>query len=85
MLEDDFSLKQIALAANRLATADTIVVCAGETNDNPSLLFYLDREIYWVARAPSVEFASRELGIGRDLFLSTTNWRAAGIRGGPCF
>ncbi len=70
VLENDFSLKQIALAANRQATADTIVVCAGETNDNPSLLFYLDREIYWVHAHPSVEFASRELGIGRSLFLS---------------
>ena len=70
VLEDYFSLKQIALAANRQARGDAIVVCAGETNDNPSLLFYLDREIYWVQSHSTVEFASRQLGIGRGLFLS---------------
>ena len=58
------------MAANRLAGKDGLVVCAGETNDSPSLLFYLDREIYWVRSRPEGEFASRELGIGRDLFLS---------------
>ena len=38
--------------------------------DNPSLLFYLNREVYWVRANPKGEFASRELGIGRDLFLT---------------
>ena len=70
VLEDYFSLKQIALAANRQAGDDALVVCAGEIDDNPSLLFYLDREIYWVRARPALEFASRELGIGRGLFLS---------------
>ena len=85
VLEDDFSLKQIALAANRQATADTMIVCAGETNDNPSLLFYLDREIYWVHAHPSVEFASRQLGIGRDLFLSEAELARRWQSGQPVF
>ena len=70
VLEDYFSLKQVALAANRLAGPAGEVVCAGEPADNPSLLFYLDREVAWVHTQASGEFASRELGIGRDLFLS---------------
>ncbi len=70
VLEDYFSLKQVALAANRLAGPAGEVVCAGQPLDNPSLLFYLNREIYWVHAQPSGEFASRELKIGRELFLS---------------
>ncbi len=70
VLEDYFSLKQVALAANGQAGDEALVVCAGEINDNPSLLFYLDREIYWVDARPELEFASRDLGIGRGLFLS---------------
>ncbi len=70
VLEDYFSLKRVALAANRLAGADGEVVCAGLPPDNPSLLFYLNREIHWVHAPPTGEFASRELGIGRALFLS---------------
>ena len=70
VLEDYFSLKQIALAANRLAGPAGEIICAGVPADNPSLLFYLDREVYWVHAHPTSEFASRELGIGRDLFLS---------------
>ncbi len=70
VLEDYFSLKGVALTANRLAGADGEVVCAGATVDNPSLLFYLDREAYWVHADPDGEFASRDLGIGRELFLN---------------
>ena len=70
-LEDYFSLKTVALAVNRQAgDGDALVVCAGEAIDNPSLLFYLDREVYWVDARPTVDFATRELGIGRGLFLS---------------
>ena len=81
VLEDYFSLKQVALAANRQATPETTVVCAGEIDDNPSLLFYLDREVYWTHARPALEFASRELGIGRDLFLTDADlaqrWHSA--------
>ena len=70
VLEDYFSLKHVALTANRLAGPTGEVACTGEPADNPSLLFYLNREVCWVHAHPSGEFASRELGIGRDLFLS---------------
>ena len=69
-LEDYFSLKGLALTANRRAEAGALVVCDGEPNDNPSLLFYLDREIYWLHAHPALEFASRERRIGTRLFLS---------------
>ncbi len=81
VLEDYFSLKKIALTANRLAGPGGEVVCSGVPVDNPSLLFYLNREIHWVHAQPSGEFASRELGIGRELFLSdgefARRWRSA--------
>ena len=70
VLEDYFSLKRLALTANREAGAEGMVVCAGQPDDNPSLLFYLDREIYWLHADPAREFASRELRIGTRLFLS---------------
>ena len=70
VLEDYFSLKRLALTANRVADANAMVVCAGEPDDNPSLLFYLDRQIYWLHASPEREFASRELRIGVRLFLS---------------
>ena len=79
-LEDYFSLKKVALVANRLAGPGGEVVCAGLPEDNPSLLFYLNREIHWVHAPPTREFASRELGIGRELFLSNEEfarrWRS---------
>ncbi len=80
VLEDYFSLKRVALTANRLAGVTGQVVCAGLPVDNPSLLFYLNREIYWVHAQPAGEFASRELKIGRELFLSDAEfarrWRS---------
>jgi 4-amino-4-deoxy-L-arabinose transferase-like glycosyltransferase len=69
-LEDYFSLKQAALEINGRASPKAWVVCHGLPIDNPSLLFYLDREVHWVGANPAGEFASRELKIGADLFLS---------------
>jgi 4-amino-4-deoxy-L-arabinose transferase-like glycosyltransferase len=70
VLEDYFSLKRVALTANRVAGPDGEVVCSGAPEDNPSLLFYLNRENEWVGADPRGTFASRQLGIGRDLFLT---------------
>ena len=59
------------------------MVCAGLPVDNPSLLFYLNREVYWVHAQSTGEFASRELGIGRRLFLTdeelARRWNSAEI------
>lgn len=70
VLEDHFSLKELALVANHDTRPDTTVACAGMPSDNPSILFYANREIYWVGPAPVMEFATRQLGIGRSLYLS---------------
>ena len=81
VLQDYFSLKGVALMANRLAGPNGEVVCSGAPVDNPSLLFYLDRENDWVHADPRGEFASRVLGIGRNLFLTeeelASRWHSA--------
>ena len=69
VLENHFSLKELALIADRDTRPDTLVACAGLPNDNPSILFYTNREVYWVDAPSTIEFATRELGIGRGLYL----------------
>ncbi len=70
VLEDHFSLKQLALIANRDTRPDAVVACVGPLNDDPSILFYTNRAVCWVATTPMMEFATRQLGIGRALYLS---------------
>ena len=70
VLEDRFSLKHLVLAANRLAGQDGIIADADLPADDPSQLFYIDRPMEWVGNPPTAEFASRELGIGANLFLT---------------
>ena len=70
VLEDHFSLKELALIADRDTRPDTLVACAGQPIDNPSILFYINREVHWVGILPLGEFATRQLGIGRALYLT---------------
>ncbi len=70
VLEDHFSLKELALIADRDTQPSTLVACAGLPIDNPSILFYINREVYWVGVPPTGEFATRQLGIGRALYLT---------------
>ena len=70
VLEDYFSHKKVSLLINRIAPVDATVICYGATTNSPSLLYYLDREVYWLDADARGEFASRELGINRALFLS---------------
>ncbi len=70
VLEDHFSLKELALIADRDTQPDTLVACVGQPIDNPSILFYINREVHWVGAPPGGEFATRQLGIGRALYLS---------------
>ena len=69
LMENQFSLKALALIANRDTRPDTTVACAGMPSDNPSILFYTNREIEWIGVPPTGEFATRQLGIGRSLYL----------------
>ena len=70
VLENHFSLKELALVAARDPRPGTLVACAGKPADNPSILFYTNREVHWVGVPPDGEFATRQLGIGRALYLS---------------
>ncbi|MBE7212885.1 MAG: glycosyltransferase family 39 protein [Gluconacetobacter diazotrophicus] len=70
VLEDHFSLKELALISDRDTRPDSVVACAGTLIDNPSILFYTNRAIYWVGSEPMMDFATRQLGIGRSLYLS---------------
>ncbi len=70
VMEDHFSLKELALIADRDTRPDTVIGCAGMPADNPSILFYANRAIHWVGATPAMEFATRQLGIGRSLYLS---------------
>ncbi len=52
ILEDYFSLKRTCLLINQTAPPDALVVCYGPTINSPSLLYYLDREVYWLGANP---------------------------------
>lgn len=81
ILEDYFSQKRLCEVFNRAAPRDAIMVRYGPTYINPSVLYYLDREVYWLGASPDGEFASRRLGINRHIFLAdaefTRRWESA--------
>ncbi len=85
VLEDQFSLKHLVLAANRLAGPDGLIADADLTADDPSQLFYIDREMVWVGVPPTGEFASRELHIGARLFLTGEEFRRRWASRQPVF
>lgn len=85
VLEDYFSLKKMALVMNQVVPPAAKVVCFGPTTNSPSLLFYLDREVYWLGASPDGEFASRELGINRNLFLSEEDFSRQWAGTAPLF
>jgi 4-amino-4-deoxy-L-arabinose transferase-like glycosyltransferase len=70
LVEDQFSSARVASTIKRLGGADYQVVCEFEANDLTSLFFYLPHSIQWLNANPKMEFATRNLGIGRDLYLA---------------
>ena len=68
-----------------MAAPDAMVVCDGPVSDSPSLLFYIDREVYRVNASPTGEFASRERHIGSRLFLSPAGFAAHWASGRQTF
>ncbi len=76
--EDFFSSARFATRLRQAGARDLRVACESEANDYTSLFFYLNRPVYWVNAHPNTEFATRELGIGRQLFLTeerlTATW-----------
>jgi hypothetical protein len=76
LVEDQFSSARVASTIEELGGADDQVVCEFETNDLTSLFFYLPRPIRWLNANPAMEFATRNLGIGRDLYLNEERFLA---------
>ncbi len=85
VLEDYFSLKKVCLLVKRLAGPGASLVCFGPTINSPSLLYYLDREVYWLGANPDGEFASRELRINRALFLTERTFAQRWSGAAPVF
>ena len=69
LVEDQFSSARVASAIQQLGGPNYQVVCEFEANDLTSLFFYLPHSIQWLNANPEMEFATRSLGIGRDLYL----------------
>jgi 4-amino-4-deoxy-L-arabinose transferase-like glycosyltransferase len=80
LVEDEFSSARVASAIEGLGGTNYQVVCEFEANDLTSLFFYLPHTIHWLNANPDMEFATRKLGIGRDLYLDEerfqTLWRS---------
>ena len=80
LVEDEFSSARVASTIERLGGANYQVVCEFEANDLTSLFFYLPHSVQWLNANPEMEFATRNLGIGRDLYLDEerfqTLWRS---------
>jgi hypothetical protein len=68
--EDLFSSWRIANFLNRANAGNFQVVSESECNDYTSLFFYLPHGVCWVNANPSIEFATRVHGIGKDLYLT---------------
>jgi 4-amino-4-deoxy-L-arabinose transferase-like glycosyltransferase len=76
LVEDQFSSARVASTIKKLGGADYQVVCEFEANDLTSLFFYLPHPVQWLNANPEMEFATRKLGIGRDLYLDEEQLKA---------
>jgi 4-amino-4-deoxy-L-arabinose transferase-like glycosyltransferase len=76
LVEDEFSSARVASTIEQLGGANYEVVCEFEANDLTSLFFYLPHSIQWLNAKPEMEFATRSLGIGRDLYLNEERFQA---------
>jgi 4-amino-4-deoxy-L-arabinose transferase-like glycosyltransferase len=70
VVQDEFSSAKVAEIIDSRTRPGSIVISQGSPNEKTTLFFYLHRQIFWVDGHPNIEFATRELGIGRDQFLT---------------
>lgn len=68
--EDLFSSWRIADFLTRASPGGYQVASESESNDYTSLFFYLPHRVCWVNANPTIEFATRVHGIGKDLYLT---------------
>jgi 4-amino-4-deoxy-L-arabinose transferase-like glycosyltransferase len=83
--EDLFSSWRIANFLTRANAGNYQVVSESECNDYTSLFFYLPHAVCWVNANPSIEFATRVHGIGKDLYLTEDQVVHAWKQGLPAF
>lgn len=76
LVADEFSSARVASTIERLGAGNYQVICEFETNDLTSLFFYLPHSIQWLNANPEMEFATRNLGIGRHLYLNEEQFQA---------
>ena len=69
-VEDELSSAKVAKIIDSRTRPGSVVISQGSPNEKTTLFFYVHRQIFWVDGRPEMEFATRELGIGRDHFLT---------------
>jgi hypothetical protein len=70
IVQDEFSSAGVAKLIEANSEKNATVISQGDSNENTSLFFYLQSAIFWVDGNPEMEFATRNLGIGREHYLS---------------
>ena len=70
VVQDEFSSAKVAKIIDSRSGPGSVVICQGSPNEKTTLFFYVHRQIFWVDGRPDMEFATRELGIGRDDYLT---------------
>jgi 4-amino-4-deoxy-L-arabinose transferase-like glycosyltransferase len=69
-----FSLAPMQATLRDDLPANTMLVFDGGIDTGSSLMFYSDRPIHLLGQDPSLEFPVRQFGIGRDRFLSQSQF-----------
>ncbi|MDD5261584.1 MAG: glycosyltransferase family 39 protein [Methylacidiphilales bacterium] len=75
--QDFFSMENSAVKIESVAQPDAMVVYDGYPNLASSLFFYLNRQVYWYGVPLNYEYATRNLGLGRELYLQDDSLKAA--------
>jgi 4-amino-4-deoxy-L-arabinose transferase-like glycosyltransferase len=70
VVADEFSSEGVAKLIDSRKRPGSVVISQGSPNEKTSLFFYFRHQIFWVDGRPEMEFATRELGIGRDHYLT---------------
>ena len=70
VVQDEFSSAKVAKIIDSRSRVGSVVISQGSPNEKTTLFFYVHRQIFWVDGRPNMEFATRELGIGRDDYLT---------------
>jgi hypothetical protein len=70
VVQDEFSSEKVSRIIDSRSRPGSVVISQGSPNEKTTFFFYVHRRIFWVDGRPNMEFATRELGIGRDDYLT---------------